>query len=223
MKVWNNFLMVLTLGITITFGVLDKPIQMGIMVIFPLFFGVMSIIDKLKSFKISKEGVSAEIEKVNNEIISLKEALNLFSELSLTAFAYTGNWTDFSINDKEKILNDFIQKLKSKELVESEIDKLLEPWHKYILHDYCSKIINEVAILVRRSRGGAVMITDELDVYKSKSNNGQNQGIEYIKSYCSENNFKSEHLDNLISNYEYYEKNKKHKSKEEWLRLVNKH
>jgi len=221
MKVMNYILMVLTLGTTIVFGVIDKPIQMGIMVIFPLYFGIMVIIEKLDSFKISKEGVSAKLKKMDNEITLLKETLDLFSELSLTAFSYTGNWADFSINDKEKILNDFIQKLKSKKIGDLEIDNLLEPWYKYILFTYYCKILNEMSNLARKAGGGGVVVNKELDSFNNEFRIELNNNIEHVKSYCLAHNLQSELLDKLIPDYEYFEKNKKHKSKEDWLKLIS--
>ena len=91
MKVFAYIFMSVSLITAIAFGYFDKPVQMGIMIAFFLFFGILSIIEKIEYFKLSKDGLEAKINKLDSDVNTINETLNLFSEMILTAFAYTGN------------------------------------------------------------------------------------------------------------------------------------
>ena len=71
--------------------------------------------------------------------------------------------------------------------------------------------------LAQAAGGGGVVINKELDSFMSEFTCKKRHGIEYVKLYCSAHNLQSNILEDLISDYEYYEKNKKHKSINKWL------
>jgi len=207
--------MILSFAIAVIFGYYDKPLQMSITIVFFLFYGILSIIEKLDYFKLSKEGISVKLKQLDNDINSIKEILNLFGELSLTALAYTGNWGGPTISDKEKIKDDFVKKLESKNISDSEIDTILVAWHKYVIQNYYGRLLNHVAILAQKAGN------NELDSFNKEFNIEKKPNIAHIKTFCSAHNLHSEILDNLLSDLEYYEKNKSHRSIENWLSLVS--
>lgn len=144
-KLRELFSVIFILAPVLMFGILDKPLQMIIILFAGFASAVVVNIDKFESFKAGQlEAKLREADKIITKATATIEQLQSVTEpllnSNLSLLIYDGTIDGMKVYEKEKMLNDLLKIKKEMNLNGKDIDKLIFNAKSSIANSYFTNI-----------------------------------------------------------------------------------
>ena len=179
-----------------------------------IIIGINWIGAQRKVKKISRElnakmnSITEELQKTKDEIQNM---VKLISKIELSLLIRSGRLGGVPAEEKEIIKNDILDFLTQIKMPKEEQEIVLDEWNKFIIFDYVNCILGGPTIPIDVSK-------DEMNQWKQLRRRGINDypKPDELTTFLQRCSFLTDKRKELIEDYKYFIKNKKHRRPEEW-------
>ena len=199
-------------------GYTGKVEAMGFSV--PLVFSLLLFanIEKFSEFTAGVKGFSAKTRKVIDEAnavsTEIKQLAKVLVENQISSLIHHMRVSSIGESEKENIKDELLDRLRSIDIPEDEVQETLGDWYKYMIRDYSQAIIGEGG-----SEAAAIGISQECyEEYKEFRKRTSENPVtpDELEQFFGKFKILTPDKKGQIEDYRYYLKEKKHRRPDEW-------
>ena len=218
MKIALNISTSIVLIYALWAGYTDKVEVMAISAL--LVFGLLFFanIEKFSYFTAGLKGFSAKTRKVIDEAkavsTEIKQLAKVLVENQISSLIHHMRVSSIGESEKENIKDELLDRLRSIDIPEDEVQETLGDWYKYMIRDYSQAIIGEGG-----SEAAAKEISQECyEEYKEFLKRTIENPVtpDELEQFFGKFKILTPDKKEQIEDYRYYLKEKKHRRPDEW-------
>ena len=185
-----------------------------------IFIMFINNLDRISEIKANGKGFEAKTREVIEEAkITIKEMQNMVKLISTTELSLvmrTGRWGGYSDEEKEILKDNVLDILTQLNISKEEQEIVLVEWHKWIIFDYVNYILGGPTI----PSGVSKYVINQWKQLRRRGINDKPTPDE-LTAFLQSSNCLTDKRKDLIEDYKYFIKYKKHRRPDEWHNRAN--